>query len=100
VHGGGDSFPPEVSRQVLGFEHAARHGHDTLVPVFHHPILLRGIRSGELPVHAALRTVPAKINRSEFPPTISAEDLQLSPSLHFNTGLEVLDHRRRMILAW
>ena len=68
VHSGGDGFPPEVSRQVLGFEHAACHGHDTLVPAFHHPILLRGIRSGELPVHAALCTVPAKLNRGEFPP--------------------------------
>ena len=46
--------------------------------------------------------VPLELDGGEspFPPPIRAEGLELAPDLYLDAGLEVLDRRHSMVLAW
>jgi hypothetical protein len=105
VHGHRDRLTPEVSRQLLGLDHAVCHANKALVLPLHYPILLKRIRGGELPLDAMLNTMLIELHRCELPPspppprTIGAEDLQLLPCLNLDSGLELIDRRWRLILA-
>ena len=47
-------------------------------------------------------TVPLELDggESSSPPPIRAEGLELAPRLYLDAGLEVLDRRCSMVLAW
>lgn len=95
----GDGFSPEVTGQILGLQHAPRHGDDALVAAFDYPVLLRGVRGSQLPLNVVLGAMSPEVDGVELLPTISAESLELAAGLHFNGCLEVLDGRRCLIFA-
>jgi hypothetical protein len=99
VHHRHHNLTPEVVGQSLRLEHASHHGDHTLIPLFHHPILLWRIRCGELMVDTMLCTVFTKLHGGEFPYVIRAHHLQILASLHLDGSLKALDLLWCLILA-
>jgi hypothetical protein len=60
------SLTPEVAGQPLRLEDASSHGDHALIPLLHNPILLRGVRGGELALDAALGAVAPELHGGEF----------------------------------
>ena len=98
-HRRGHRHTLEPYRHVFGLHHGSGHADHHLVPSLHHAILLWRVRRGVVSHHTLIRIVRSELHRSEFAAAISPQHVELLAALGFRAHLELLDCRRRFVLA-
>ena len=93
------ALPQNLCRHAFSLHHGSSHADHRLVLPLHYAILLWRVRRGVVSHHTLICVVRSELHRSEFAVVISPQHAELLAALALHAHLELLDRRRRFVLA-